>query len=157
MSKLVEERKRPHTDKAFADTSLYGMHREHTYAGALSFLRRHYTKDLTGVDIAVVGIPYDLATTNRPGTRFGPACGSSTRQMRRSALKPAATNCCPSGEKTALQMGPSRSTRRRTRPEVRSRNSPNVRKSVKRSSRLLGESAMPRATPNSRLAPLVRS
>jgi agmatinase len=73
MSKLVEERKRPHTDQAFADTSLYGMHREHTYAGALSFLRRHYTKDLTDVDIAVVGIPYDLATTNRPGTRFGPA------------------------------------------------------------------------------------
>jgi len=73
MSKLVEERKRPHTDQAFSETSLYGMHREHTYAGALSFLRRRYTKDLTGVDIAVVGIPYDLATTNRPGTRFGPA------------------------------------------------------------------------------------
>lgn len=73
MSTLIEERKRPHTDQAFAAPSLYGMHREQTYAGALSFLRRRYTKDLTGVDIAIVGVPYDLATTNRPGTRFGPA------------------------------------------------------------------------------------
>ena len=73
MNQLVEERRKPHTDQAFAAPSVYGMHREHTYAGALSFLRRRYTKDLTGVDIAVVGIPYDLATTNRPGARFGPA------------------------------------------------------------------------------------
>lgn len=73
MSQQVEERKHPRTDQAFAAESLYGMHREHTYAGALSFLRRRYTKDLTGVDIAVVGIPYDLATSHRPGTRFGPA------------------------------------------------------------------------------------
>jgi agmatinase len=73
MNQLVEERKRPHTDQSFTSASLYGMHREHTYAGALSFLRRRYTKDLTGVDIAVVGVPFDLATTNRPGSRFGPA------------------------------------------------------------------------------------
>jgi agmatinase len=38
----------------------------------LSFLRRRYTKDLTGVDIAVTGIPFDQAVTNRPGTRLGP-------------------------------------------------------------------------------------
>ena len=57
MSRQIEERKRPQTDQAFAASSLYGMHREHTYAGALSFLRRRYTKDLTGVDIAVVGVP----------------------------------------------------------------------------------------------------
>jgi agmatinase len=73
MSKDIEERKRPHIDQAFAADSLHGMHREHTYSGALSFLRRRYTKDLNGVDVAVVGVPYDLATTNRPGTRFGPA------------------------------------------------------------------------------------
>ncbi len=36
-------------------------------------MRRKYTKDLTGVDIAVTGVPLDTATTNRPGTRFGPA------------------------------------------------------------------------------------
>lgn len=42
------------------------------YAGELSFARRQYTRDLAGADIAVVGIPFDLTTTNRPGTRFGP-------------------------------------------------------------------------------------
>ncbi len=35
-------------------------------------MRRKYTRDLTGVDIAVTGIPFDQAVTNRPGTRFGP-------------------------------------------------------------------------------------
>jgi agmatinase len=59
-------------DQAFTRTSPYGTHAEPTYSGALSFLRRRYTKDLTGVDVAVVGVPFDLATTNRPGTRFGP-------------------------------------------------------------------------------------
>lgn len=87
MSKLIEERKHPQTDQAFAAASLYGMHREHTYAGALSFLRRRYTKDLSGVDIAVVGVPYDLATTNRPGSRFGPA-GIRAASVQLSNLTP---------------------------------------------------------------------
>ena len=60
-------------DHAFTADSLYGTQAEHTYGGALSFLRRKYTRDLDGVDVAVTGIPFDLATTNRPGTRFGPA------------------------------------------------------------------------------------
>jgi agmatinase len=42
------------------------------YSGATSFLRRNYSKNLEGVDVAVVGIPYDLATSNRPGARLGP-------------------------------------------------------------------------------------
>ena len=42
------------------------------YSGATSFMRRNYSKDLEGVDVAVVGIPYDLATSNRPGARLGP-------------------------------------------------------------------------------------
>lgn len=45
---------------------------ENTYGGALSFLRRRYSRDLDGVDVAVSGIPYDAAVTNRPGCRFGP-------------------------------------------------------------------------------------
>lgn len=44
-----------------------------TYAGALSFMRRRYSKDLEGVDLAVWGIPLDVTVTNRPGARFGPA------------------------------------------------------------------------------------
>ena len=60
------------TDLAFTRESPYGTQAEPTYSGALSFLRRNYSKDLDGVDVAVVGIPFDTATTNRPGTRFGP-------------------------------------------------------------------------------------
>lgn len=59
-------------DQAFTRTSPYGTASEPTYSGALSFLRRLYTKDLDGVDVAVVGVPFDLATTNRPGARLGP-------------------------------------------------------------------------------------
>lgn len=60
------------TDLAITRESLYGMTEEPTYSGITSFLRRRYTRDLTGVDVAVTGVPYDLATTNRPGTRLGP-------------------------------------------------------------------------------------
>ncbi len=62
-----------YVDRAFSAESLYGTDKEPVYSGALSFMRRKYTKDLTGVDIAVTGVPLDSATTNRPGTRFGPA------------------------------------------------------------------------------------
>jgi agmatinase len=44
-----------------------------TFGGILSFMRRDYTRDLTGVDVAVSGIPLDLATTFRTGARMGPA------------------------------------------------------------------------------------
>lgn len=60
------------TDQAFRATQLKGRHFEATYAGALSFLRRRYSRDLEGVDIAVTGIPYDSAVTYRPGCRLGP-------------------------------------------------------------------------------------
>ena len=60
-------------DNAFTATGLHGTAGgSPSYAGALSFMRRKYTRDLTGVDVAVTGIPLDLATTNRPGARFGP-------------------------------------------------------------------------------------
>ncbi|WP_439110410.1 agmatinase [Lentibacter sp.] len=59
-------------DEAFTRTNDRGVSFENSFGGALSFLRRRYTKDLTGVDIAVTGIPFDQAVTNRPGTRLGP-------------------------------------------------------------------------------------
>ena len=59
-------------DNAITRESLYGTTPEPTYAGVTSFMRRKYTKDLTGVDVAVTGIPFDTATTNRPGARLGP-------------------------------------------------------------------------------------
>ena len=62
----------PENDFAFTRKDLKGTIPEATYAGATSFLRRRYTRDFTGVDVAVMGVPFDTATTNRPGTRFGP-------------------------------------------------------------------------------------
>mgnify|MGYP001828259639 CR=1 FL=1 len=59
-------------DQAFTRDDLRGTSQENTFGGATSFLRRRYTKDLTGVDIAVTGVPFDQAVTNRPGTRLGP-------------------------------------------------------------------------------------
>jgi len=60
------------SDNAFTATGLYGTSSEATYAGALSFMRRKYSRDLSGVDVAVLGIPFDTATTNRSGARLGP-------------------------------------------------------------------------------------
>jgi len=60
------------SDAAFLREDIKGTSHEMTYAGALSFLRRKYTRNLDGVDIVVSGIPFDGAVTNRPGCRFGP-------------------------------------------------------------------------------------
>lgn len=59
-------------DQAFTREDPRGLSYENAFGGALSFLRRRYTKDLVGVDVAVTGIPFDQAVTNRPGTRLGP-------------------------------------------------------------------------------------
>ncbi|UVE70153.1 agmatinase (plasmid) [Burkholderia pyrrocinia] len=59
-------------DGAIRRESPYGSSKENTYAGVVSFMRRLYTKDLSGVDLAVTGVPLDIATTNRPGARLGP-------------------------------------------------------------------------------------
>lgn len=42
------------------------------YSGIATFGRRPHTRELAGADVAVVGIPYDGATSYRSGTRFGP-------------------------------------------------------------------------------------
>jgi agmatinase len=62
----------PPGDQAFRADDHRGRETEMTYGGALSFLRRRYSRDLDGVDVVVSGIPFDSATTNRPGARFGP-------------------------------------------------------------------------------------
>lgn len=59
-------------DLAFTRADPRGPSFEATFAGATSFLRRRYTKDLTGADIAITGVPFDMAATNRSGTRLGP-------------------------------------------------------------------------------------
>ncbi len=59
-------------DAAFTRGALKGSQIEPSYSGALSFMRRKYTKDLEGADVAITGVPFDLSVSNRPGTRFGP-------------------------------------------------------------------------------------
>ena len=59
-------------DLALTRESLYGTVPEPTWGGATSVMRRKYSKDFDGVDVAVTGVPFDTATTNRPGARFGP-------------------------------------------------------------------------------------
>ncbi len=67
---MTETPPRP-TDNAFLARSRLGVS-EPTYGGALSFMRRPYSRDLAGVDVVVWGIPFDAAVSNRPGARFGP-------------------------------------------------------------------------------------
>ncbi|PPB81626.1 agmatinase [Albidovulum inexpectatum] len=67
----LEDAKRQ-VDLAFTRPERRGLAFENTFGGATSFLRRRYTKDLSGVDLVVTGVPFDQAVTNRPGTRFGP-------------------------------------------------------------------------------------
>ncbi|MGI2033751.1 agmatinase [Rhizobium panacihumi] len=59
-------------DNAFTARSMRGAATDPTYAGALSFMRRRYSKDVDGADAVVLGIPFDAAVSNRPGARFGP-------------------------------------------------------------------------------------
>ncbi len=42
------------------------------YSGVTTFMRARPTRELTGVDVAILGIPYDASVTYRTGTRFGP-------------------------------------------------------------------------------------
>jgi agmatinase len=63
---------KPPIDHAFRSETLKGGAADPTYAGALSFMRRRFSRDLAGVDAAIIGIPLDITVTNRPGARFGP-------------------------------------------------------------------------------------
>ncbi len=59
----------------------------HTHEGLATFAKRPFVPDATeltewGADVAVIGAPFDLSTTHRPGARFGP------RALRASAYDP---------------------------------------------------------------------
>ncbi len=69
---MALEDARDQIDHGFTREAFRGRSYENVFAGAPSFLRRRYSKDLAGVDIAVTGLPFDQAVTNRPGTRLGP-------------------------------------------------------------------------------------
>jgi agmatinase len=43
------------------------------FTGIRSFARCPHRREPQGADVAIVGLPFDTATSNRPGARFGPA------------------------------------------------------------------------------------
>ena len=53
------------------------------YTGVRTFARCPLVDSPEGVDVAVLGIPFDTGTTNRPGTRFGPEAVRSASMMLR--------------------------------------------------------------------------
>jgi agmatinase len=53
------------------------------FAGIRTFMRAPYVTDLTGVDVAVYGIPFDTATSYRTGPRFGPEAIRSASSLLR--------------------------------------------------------------------------
>ena len=50
------------------------------FMGIPSFMRLPVTRELSGVDVAILGVPFDSGTSYRSGTRFGP------RKIRESSL-----------------------------------------------------------------------
>ncbi|MDX8349758.1 agmatinase [Cognatiyoonia sp. IB215446] len=69
---MTLDKAREEVDAAITRKDPRGLAFENAFGGVTSFLRRTYTKDLTGFDLAVTGVPFDQAVTHRPGTRFGP-------------------------------------------------------------------------------------
>ncbi|MFL5925454.1 MAG: agmatinase [Gaiellaceae bacterium] len=53
------------------------------FAGVRTFMRLPHTTDLTGVDAAAIGIPFDTATSYRTGARFGPEAVRSASALLR--------------------------------------------------------------------------
>jgi agmatinase len=82
------------TDHAFTGRRK-GSTIEPTFSGALSFMRRLYSKDATGADAVIWGIPFDCAVTMRPGCRFGPA-----------AIRAASAQFCPGDLQYPLAIDP---------------------------------------------------
>lgn len=69
---MALEDARHQVDTAFTATDPRGLRYENTFGGVTTLFRRSFAKDLAGADLAVLGVPFDQAVTNRPGTRLGP-------------------------------------------------------------------------------------
>ena len=52
-----------------------------SYSDVPTFFKFPHSKELHNVDVAMVGVPLDQATTNRAGTRFGPRSIRLASQM----------------------------------------------------------------------------
>ncbi len=59
-------------DNAITGRPGSGAVNAHSFGGAVSFFRTPFGRDLAEIDVAVMGVPLDIATTNRSGARLGP-------------------------------------------------------------------------------------
>ncbi len=78
-------------DQAFRTNNNGETWVEMTYGGALSFMRRRYSRDLQDVDLVISGVPFDNAVTYRPGCRLGP------RALRAASVQLAELKAFPYG------------------------------------------------------------
>lgn len=63
------------------------------YTGIPTFMRAPFAEDWDGLDIAMIGVPYDGGVTNRPGSRHGPREVRNASTMMRRINQ--ATGVCP--------------------------------------------------------------
>ena len=56
-------------DERYQPTAMADMPR---FADPATFMRLPHMSDPAEVDIAIIGVPFDTGTTNRPGARHGP-------------------------------------------------------------------------------------
>jgi agmatinase len=80
----------------------YGAHLQ-PFSGIPTFMRRPASREMEGVDVAIVGIPFDSGTSYRSGTRFGP------RKIREASLTMWGYNtelhCAPAEELNVVDYG----------------------------------------------------
>jgi len=55
-------------------SSLFGCVDHSLYSNGMTFLRRPMVQNINSIeaDVVVLGLPFDLATSGRPGARLGP-------------------------------------------------------------------------------------
>ena len=72
------------------------------YTGIPTFFRTPYTQDLVGVDVGLIGVPFDGGVTNRSGTRHGPR---EVRNQSSLLRKISATGVAPFHELIVRDLG----------------------------------------------------
>lgn len=71
------------------NTSKWQAPEIHTFSGVCTFMRCPVWQDQSDLDVAILGIPFDLGTTYRPGARFGPlAIRNNSAQLARRKMFP---------------------------------------------------------------------
>jgi agmatinase len=63
---------KPQFDRAAFVEGVEMMGGHFPYAGILTFFRQPHTRDLEGIDVAMLGLPWDGTPMNRSGQRMGP-------------------------------------------------------------------------------------